>query len=57
MSAHHAVSSITEFDELAVRKQAAALRATVFRRFLALAWNALQNRSAVRRVPRRAAHV
>ncbi len=36
--------SVTDFDELAVRRQAAALRARFIRSYAASAWNALRCR-------------
>jgi len=42
MSAAHPSSSITEFDELAIRQQAAALRSAMFRRFVTRAWTLLK---------------
>ena len=47
--------TVTDFDELAVRRQAAALRARFFRSYAAGAWNALR-RQFSRHAPRGAAH-
>ena len=47
--------TVTDFDELAVRRQAAALRARFLRSYAVGAWNALR-RQFSRHAPRGAAH-
>ena len=47
--------TVTDFDELAVRRQAAALRARFFRSYAAGAWNALR-RQFSGHAPHGAAH-
>ena len=47
--------TVTDFDELAVRRQAAALRARFIRSYSASAWNVLR-RQFSRHAPHGAAH-
>ena len=47
--------TVTDFDELAVRRQAAALRARFIRSYSASAWNVLR-RQFSRHAPNGAAH-